>query len=81
MELKEMKLENKIIFIIIKDNANDSNLSTISISEIIQECGRLFDITRKRVSLIIKDLVNNNLLSIVEKGTGRSTKTTYLINK
>lgn len=76
-----MKLENKIIFIIIKDNANDSNLSTISISEIIQECGRLFDITRKRVSLIIKDLVNNNLLSIVEKGTGRSTKTTYLINK
>lgn len=81
MELKEMKLENKIIFIIIKDNANDSNLSTISISEIIQECGRLFDITRKRVSLIIKDLVNNNLLSIVEKGTGRNTKTTYLINK
>lgn len=75
-----LKLKEKIVLMIINDNADDLGKSCISYDDIINCCSDLFKITKKETHLIINKLITNGLISILSKGCGK-TKTTYLTKK
>lgn len=80
MDYSDLNLEEKIILMLIRDNADIRNRSTISIDEIKEECEKVFKISKKKTYLKIQKLIENGFISILSSGKGK-TKTTYLIKK